>query len=84
MLDGTRACNGYCVLLAAVAGFCLFFSIYETSGKERKWVEGNGLQEIASGIVDDRENWRKQLRVKGELLSLISLTKPTTTESSFF
>jgi len=70
--------------LGSSCRFLFVFSIYETSGKERKWVEGNGLQEIASGIVDDRENWRKQLRVKGELLSLISLTRPTTTESSFF
>jgi len=45
--------------------------------------KGNGLQEIASGVVDDHENWRKQLRVEGELLSLISLTRPTTTKSYF-
>lgn len=47
--DRTWACNGTCVLLAAAAGFHLFFPVCETSGKERKRVEGNGLQETTSG-----------------------------------
>jgi hypothetical protein len=38
--------------LAAAAGFHLFFAIYGTNRKERKWVEGNGLQEAASGAIN--------------------------------
>jgi hypothetical protein len=44
VLDGTGAYNGYCVLLAAVAGFCLFFPFMKQAGRKGNGLKGTGYR----------------------------------------